>query len=146
MLKETRLSGHHNPSSFNSVKALDGLTHLGSSQTDPLFGNGSYCESKNGADDLSFTYRLIGSATYNNFQNTAWSFSPSFVWSHDPMGYGPSSLGGFTEGRQSVSLSLTARKGDSLSTSVSYVDQLGDPTDNLRGDMDYVSANVSYAF
>ena len=36
--------------------------------------------------------------------------------------------------------------GDSLSTSVSYVDQLGDHTDNLRGDMDYVSANVSYAF
>ena len=99
-----------------------------------------------GADESSFSYRLVGSATYNNFNNTSWSLTPSVVWSHDPSGYGPSSLGGFTEGRQSVSLSLTARKGDAISTSLSYVDQLGDPTDNLRGDMDYVSANVSYAF
>ena len=123
-----------------------GVTNLGASIVDAVFGNGSYCEGQMGADERSFSYRLVGSATYNNFNNTAWSLTPSVVWSHDPIGYGPSSLGGFTEGRQSVSLSLTARKGDSLSTSVSYVDQLGDHTDNLRGDMDYVSANVSYAF
>ena len=42
--------------SFNAVKALDGLSHLGSSQTDPLFGNGSYCENNNGASENSFTY------------------------------------------------------------------------------------------
>ena len=123
-----------------------GVTNLGASIVDAVFGNGSYCEGQMGADERSFSYRLVGTATYNNFNNTAWSLTPSVVWSHDPSGYGPSSLGGFTEGRQSVSLSLTARKGDSLSTSVSYVDQLGDHTDNLRGDMDYVSANVSYAF
>jgi hypothetical protein len=131
--------------SFNSVKALDGLTHLGSSQTDPLFGNGSYCESKNGADETAFTYRLIGSATYNNFQNTAWSFSPSFVWSHDPSGYGPTSLGGFVEGRQSLSLSGNFSKGDT-SIGMSYVNQLGDELDNTSYDRDYISANVSYAF
>ena len=130
---------------FNTVKALDGLTHLGSSQTDPLFGNGSYCESQNGADDMSFTYRLIGSATYNNFQNTAWSFSPSFVWSHDPSGYGPTSLGGFVEGRQSLSLSGNFSKGDT-SMGISYVNQLGDELDNTSFDRDYISANVSYAF
>jgi hypothetical protein len=99
-----------------------------------------------GADERAFSYRLVGTATYNNFNNSAWSLTPSFVWSHDPIGYGPSSLGGFAEGRQSLSLSLTARKGDAITTSVSYVDQLGDPTDNSRGDMDYISANVSYAF
>jgi hypothetical protein len=131
--------------SFNSVKALDGLTHLASAQTDPLFGNGSYCESKNNADDLALTYRLIGSATYNNFQNTAWSFSPSFVWSHDPSGYGPTSLGGFVEGRQSLSLSGNFSKGDT-SIGMSYVNQLGDELDNTSFDRDYISANVSYAF
>ena len=128
------------------LSAHGGVTNVGASIVDAVFGNGSYCESQMGADERSFSYRLVGTATYNNFNNSAWSLTPSIVWSHDPMGYGPSSLGGFAEGRQSVSLSLTARKGDAITTSVSYVDQLGDPTDNLRGDMDYVSANVSYAF
>ena len=122
------------------------LTNMGANIVDALFGNGSYCESQPGADETSATYRIVGGANYQNFNNTAWTLGTSFAWSHDFYGYGPSSLGGFTEGRQSISLSLTARKGDAITTSVSYVDQLGDPTDNLRGDMDYVSANVSYAF
>jgi hypothetical protein len=130
---------------FNAIKALDGVTHLGSSQTDPLFGNGSYCESKNGADDLSLTYRLIGSATYNNIANSAWSFAPSFVWSHDFHGYGPTSMGGFVPGRQSLSLSSSFTKND-MSFGVSYVNQLGDEKDNLSFDRDYLSANISYAF
>ncbi len=130
---------------FNSVKALDGLTHLGSAQTDPLFGNGSYCESKNNADDLSMTYRIVGVATYNNFNNSTWGFSPSFVWSHDFKGYGPTTLGGFVPGRQSLSLSGNFTKGD-MRVGLSYVNQLGDEMDNLSWDRDYVSANVSYAF
>ena len=131
--------------SFNSVKALDGLTHLASAQTDPLFGNGSYCESQNNADDLSMTYRVVGVATYNNFNNTTWGFSPSFVWSHDFHGYGPTTLGGFVPGRQSLSLSSNFTKGD-MKVGLSYVNQLGDEMDNLSWDRDYVSANVSYAF
>ena len=127
------------------TRALDGATHIGSSQVDPLFGNGSYCESKNSIDDTSMTYRLIGSATYNNVANTPWTFSPSFVWSHDFSGYGPTTLGGFVPGRQSLSLSGNLTKGD-VKVGVSYVNQLGDEMDNLAFDRDYVSANVSYAF
>ena len=122
------------------------VSNVGASIVDAVFGNAVTRESQMGADERAFSYRLVGTATYNNFNNSAWSLTPSFVWSHDPAGYGPSSLGGFAEGRQSLSLSLTARKGDAITTSVSYVDQLGDPTDNSRGDMDYISANVSYAF
>ena len=131
--------------SFNSVKALDGLTHLASAQTDPLFGNGSYCESQNNADDLSMTYRVVGVATYNNFNNTTWGFSPSFVWSHDFHGYGPTTLGGFVPGRQSLSLTSNFTNGDTK-IGLSYVSQLGDREDNLSWDRDYISANVSYAF
>ncbi len=127
------------------LKAADGLTHLGSSQTDPLFGNGAYCESQNGADDLSMTYRLIGSATYNNVANSTWSFSPSFSWSHDFYGYGPSSMGGFVPGKQSLSLSSNFTK-DDMSIGLSYVNQLGDEKDNRAYDKDYLSANISYAF
>jgi len=130
----------------HDMSAIGGVTNVGASIVDAVFGNGSYCEGQMGADDRAYSYRLVGSARYDNFNNSAWSLSPSVVWSHDPKGFGPSSLGGFTEGRQSVSLSLSANRGDGLSTSISYVDQLGDDESNLRNDMDYVSASVSYAF
>ena len=137
--------GAFGPTGFAAAGASVSATHLGSSQTDPLFGNGGYCESKNNADDLAMTYRLIGSASYNNIANTPWSLSNSMVWSHDFDGYAPSSIGGFVPGKRSLSLSSTLTKGD-VKASVSYVNQMGDPMDNLGFDMDYVSASVSYAF
>jgi hypothetical protein len=94
---------------------------------------------------MAMTYRLIGSASYNNIANTPWSLSNSLVWSHDFSGYAPSSMGGFVPGKQSLSLSSTLTKG-SVKASVSYVNQMGDPMDNLGFDMDYVSASMSYAF
>lgn len=130
----------------NDLSSVGGVTNVGASIVDAVFGNGSYCEGQMGADDRAFSYRLVGSATYNNFNNSSWTLSPSFVWSADPSGYGPSSLGGFVEGRESLSLGLTASRNDSFTASVNYVNQMGDKTSNLRGDMDYVSANVSYAF
>ena len=125
--------------------ATVGATHLGSAQTDPLFGNGGYCEMKNNADEFAMTYRLIGSASYNNLANTPWNLSNSLVWSHDFRGYSPSSMGGFVPGKQSLSLSSTLTKG-AVKASVSYVNQMGDELDNLGFDMDYVSASLSYAF
>ena len=122
-----------------------GMTHLASAQTDPLFGNGGYCEDQNNADDFAMTYRLIGSASYNNIANTPWNLSNSVVWSHDIEGYAPSSIGGFVPGRQSLSLTSTLTKGD-VRASLSYVNQMGDEMDNLAFDMDYISASVSYAF
>jgi hypothetical protein len=137
--------GATNYGSLAQGRVMDAATHIGSSQTDPLFGNGSYCESKNTIDDTSMTYRLIGAATYNNVSNTAWTFSPSFVWSHDFSGYGPTSLGGFVPGRQSLSLSGNLTKGD-MKVGLNYVNQLGEEMDNLSFDRDYLSASVSYAF
>jgi hypothetical protein len=98
-----------------------------------------------GADERAFSYRIVGSATYNNFANSPWSVSPNFAWSSDPSGYGPSSLGGFTEGRSSLSIGVSAQN-DGVSASLSYVDQMGDDMDNLRNDEDFVSASVSYSF
>ena len=128
------------------LSTIGGVTNVGASIVDAVFGNGSYCEGQMGADERSFSYRLVGGATYQNAMNSAWTLQPSFVWSHDPSGYGPSSLGGFTEGRQSLSLSLTASKGDAIQASINYIEQMGEETDNLRADMDYLSASVSYAF
>jgi hypothetical protein len=122
------------------------LTNLGSSIVDAIFGNGSYCESQMGADDFAATYRVIGSATYNNFNNSAWSASPNFAWAHDFMGYGPSSLGGFVPGKQSLSLGVNFSKGSAIKVGLNYVAQMGDITANTNGDKDYLSANFSYAF
>lgn len=122
------------------------LTNLGSSIVDALFGNGSYCESQMGADDLAATYRVIGSATYNNFNNSTWSASPNFAWAHDFMGYGPSSLGGFVPGKQSLSLGVNFSKGDAIRVGLNYVAQMGDITDNTNADKDFLAANFSYAF
>ena len=125
--------------------AAAAISNIGSGVVDALFGNGGYCENKPGADDFSLTYRLIGSATYNNINNSQWSFSPNFAWSHDPHGYGPSSLGGFVEGRQSLSIGANFSRND-LSISTSYVDYMGKELSQLNADKDYLSLAVSYAF
>ena len=125
---------------------ISSVTNIGSSVIDALFGNGSYCESQMGADELSMTYRIIGSATYNNINNTRWSMSPNFAWAHDFYGYGPSSLGGFVPDKQSLSLGLNFDKGDGLTVGFNYVMQLGDLENNMSEDRDFVSANLSYAF
>ena len=127
---------------YASTKGVDAI---GAAQVDGLFGNGGYCEDNPGAGSTSLTYRVIGSATYNNFANSQWSVSPNFAWAHDPYGYGPSSLGGFIEGRMSLALGMNARKG-AVSASLSYVNQLGDAESNLSKDKDTIAASVSYAF
>ena len=132
--------------SLDKITKISSVTNIGSGVIDALFGNGSYCESQMGADELSMTYRLIGSATYNNINNSRWSMSPNFAWAHDFYGYGPSSLGGFVPGKQSLSLGLNLDKGDGLRVGLSYVMQMGDLVDNMSEDRDFVSANVSYAF
>jgi hypothetical protein len=137
------LLGGDDPFTFGATTAL---THLGAGMADGLFGNGKYCEAQNGADATALTYRVIGSATYNNLQNTSWSMSPRFTWSHDPMGYAPASIGGFAEGRASLSLGVGFNKGSGVAVSLNYVNQLGDAMENTSNDKDYISASVSYAF
>ena len=131
---------------YQKVTNIKGVTNIGASIVDAVFGNGGYCEDQMGADELSMTYRVIGTATYNNFNNSNWSMNPTFAWAHDFYGYGPSSLGGFVPGKQSLSLGLKFSKGSSLSTGLNYVTQIGDPDINTGTDRDYLSANVSYSF
>ena len=113
-------------------------------QSNGLFGN-DYCEASSGADDHSFAYKLRGSLTYNNFNNTPWSFSPNFGFNHDVKGNGPSSLGGFVEDRMSASAGASFANGG-MTTSINYQMELGSELNNSSVDKDYVSANFSYAF
>jgi len=122
------------------------LTHLGAGQVDALFGNGGYCEDQSGADAFSMSYRMIGSATYNNFSNSGWSISPSVVWAHDPYGYGPASLGGFVEDKMTMSLGLNARKGSSITLGLNYTAHLEGPEVSASTDKDTLTASMSYSF
>ena len=121
------------------------ISNLGAGIVDALFGNGGYCEAKPGADDMSMTYRIIGTANYSNFANTAWSLSPNFAWAHDFNGYGPSSLGGFVEDRMTLSLGASLNKGGTT-VSGSYVSFIDDEFAQSSSDKDYVSVSVSHSF
>ncbi len=113
-------------------------------QSNGLFGD-DYCEQNAGPDKNALAYKIRGSLTYNNFNNSAWSFSPSFGFNHDISGNAPSSLGGFVEDRMSASATATFTSGG-MSTSVSYQMEMGDELVNSNTDKDYISANFSYAF
>ena len=83
--------------------------------------------------------------TYNNFNNSAWSFSPSFGFNHDVSGNAPSSIGGFVEDRMSATATASFTNGG-MTSSVSYQMEMGDELNNTSVDKDYISANFSYAF
>jgi hypothetical protein len=114
-----------------------------------LYKNGllgdKYCDGDAGADRFSATYRLRTSFTYNNFNNTPWQLVTSAGLDHDFMGNGPSSLGGFIEGRMKMNLGVKATKSD-WSMSLNYSDQMGDIKANSSADKDTLSYSVSYAF
>ncbi len=131
--------------SMSPTAGTGSVASLGASIYDGLFGNGGYCEDKPGADDRSFSYRIVGSATYNNFNNSRWSLSPNFAFAHDPSGYGPSSLGGFVEDRMSLSLGVNASAGGT-SVGLSYVNYMGDENVGVGTDKDYLTASISHSF
>jgi len=133
-------------SSLTGLSAASaGLTNLGAGVVDALFGNGGYCEAEPGADDMAMTYRLIGTATYNNFMNSPWTLSPNFAWAHDFRGNAPSSLGGFVEDRMTLSLGASLSRGGT-SISGSYINYLDDQEVHSSSDKDYLSLSISHSF
>ncbi len=127
----------------NGCKSAGGSYSL-TIQSNGLFGD-DYCEQDAGPDSAAFAYKIRGSLTYNNFNNSAWSFSPSIGFNHDLVGNAPSSLGGFVEDRMSASATARFTNGG-MTTSVSYQMEMGDELNNSSVDKDYISANFSYAF
>ena len=132
-----------------SLTALSGaaaaITNIGAGIVDALFGNGGYCEAQPGADNTAYTYRIIGAATYNNFNNSPWSLSPNFSLAHDFKGYAPSSIGGFVEDKMTLSVGASLSKGGT-SLSASYVNYFDDELAQPEGDKDFLSLSISHAF
>jgi hypothetical protein len=113
-------------------------------QSNALFGDG-YCENNSEADNLAMTSRLRAGLNYFNFNNSPWTFSPSFGLNYDFLGNGASSLGGYVEDKMSMTLGSSFNNGGTT-ISLNYVAELGDYKTNTASDRDYVSATVSHAF
>ena len=109
-----------------------------------MFGLG-YCEKNSGADDFAMTYRVRAGLTYSNFQNSPWTFSPSFGFDHDFLGNAPSSMGGWVEDAMKASLTAGFSRND-LEVKLGYQMQMGDPKVNSSTDKDIVTASFSYAY
>ena len=120
-----------------------GTGTLLSAHKNGLFGAG-YCEIDSMADELALAYKIRGSLSYSNFNNSKWSFSPSVGFNHD-LGTSPSSLGGFVEDVMSMNLGA-AFSNAGTSIRLNYVNELGDFTENKYQDRDYISASISHAF
>ena len=113
-------------------------------QSNALFGDG-YCENSSEADNLAMTSRVRAGLNYFNFNNSPWTFSPSFGLNYDFLGNGASSLGGYVEDEMSLTLGSAFTNGGT-SVSLNYVAELGDYQDNSASDRDYLSATLSHAF
>ncbi len=113
-------------------------------QANGLFGD-SYCENNSGPDDLAMTSRIRGSLNYFNFNNSPWTFSPSFGFDYDFLGNAPQSIGGWVEGEAQLTLGSKFSNGGT-SVDLSYVAELGNYADNSNADKDYISASVTHSF
>ena len=128
----------------NGCKDPVGGTAILTPQANSLFGLG-YCEKNSGADDFAMTYRVRAGLTYSNFQNSPWTFSPSFGFDHDFLGNAPSSMGGWVEDAMKASLTAGFSRND-LEVKLGYQMQMGDPKVNSSTDKDIVTASFSYAY
>ena len=112
---------------------------------DPILGSGAghfrY------ADSLSWGYRLIAIAQYNNAFGSAWTVSPSMQWAHDVSGFSAGPIGpGFIEGKKTISIGATASYQNTWSVSTRYTNSFGASFYNFASDKDFVTFDVSYAF
>jgi hypothetical protein len=100
------------------------------------------------ASQFSWGYRLSVAAQYNNAFGSAWTLTPSVVWSHDVKGVSAGPIGpGFVEGVKKVKVGLAGSYQNAWRVSVDWTTAFGgDFLRNPNTDKDYATATVSYAF
>lgn len=83
---------------------------------------------------------------YNNFLGTPLSIKPQLIVSYGLSGMSPTPAGGFTEGNQTRSFSVTADYMSNLSVQLSYTDFKGKKLYTRDNDRDFASVSVTYSF
>lgn len=114
----------------------DNCIRLGGCTIDPLY-----------ASSFSWGYRMLAQMEYNNAFGTAFTLSPSIIWSHDVSGYSAGPIGpGFIEGKKAVTLGIAASYLDAYRVSLDYTNNFGAKYRNSSYDKDVVSLTASYTF
>ena len=104
--------------------------------------NPEYCDDDGFVTDFSWGYRVSVAATFNNIV-AGTNLTPNMAWSHDVKGYSPPP--NFTEGRQALSLGITADYLNIYQADLSYTTFFGADYNELE-DRDFVSLSFSIAF
>ena len=99
------------------------------------------------ASSFSWGYRLAVSADYNNALGTAWTITPSIVWSHDVRGISAGPIGpGFVHGIKKIKFGIAGKYQSAWRVSLDWTSAFGNKYLNDNYDKDYATATVSYAF
>jgi len=98
------------------------------------------------ADDVSWGYRLLIRADYNNVFGTAVTMTPSIGWAHDVSGTTPGPGGSFIDGRKTLTLGVAFNYLQEWVFDFSYTSYFGAGQYNLSKDRDFVAASVRYSF
>ncbi|MBX3489645.1 DUF1302 family protein [Parvibaculum sp.] len=98
------------------------------------------------ATSVSWGYVLLGQLQYNNVFGTAISLQPTIAWNHGVSGNSPAPLGNYRQGAKAVSLALNGNYLGNWRGGISYTNYMGNEKYVNNNDMDFVSANISYAF
>jgi hypothetical protein len=97
------------------------------------------------ADDLSWGYRMLARADYNNAIG-AWTVSPRVAWAHDVDGTTPGPGGAFIEDRKILTLGVGFNYLQRWTVDLAYTEYMGGGRFNLLRNRDFFAASVRYAF
>ena len=97
------------------------------------------------ADDLSWGYRLLARADYNNAIG-AWTVSPRVAWAHDVDGTTPGPGGAFIEDRKILTVGVGFNYLQRWVVDLAYTEYMGGGRFNLLRNRDFFAASVRYAF
>lgn len=96
-------------------------------------------------DATSWGYVVAGRLEYNNAFSSV-NLIPRFSWAHDVSGISPGPGGNFLEGRQALTVGLTANYKINWEFDVSYTAYAGAGRYNLIADRDFFATNVKFSF
>jgi len=149
LVAEAAVTHVHNMPSKNTLR-LNGPGTFTSGDASHAAAGGGHSgkaaeDSDHFADATSWGYRLAGRWTFNNVYKAV-ALTPRVAWQHDVDGVTPGPGGNFIEGRQAVTLGMTATYKNQWAADVGYTSFGGAGRHNLLRDRDFISANIKYSF
>ena len=97
------------------------------------------------ADATSWGYRLAGRLEYPGLMGP-WNVVPRFSWQHDVSGTSPGPGGNFVEGRQALTLGVSANLQARWELDLAWTTFGGAGRFNDINDRDFIASSVKFSF